>query len=81
MAGLLKAQVEPRALVLGFSFPAHLLDLIAAADRAANNTIRPAHLLDVLKAVLFGGKLYVDVPDIDGLRMLSLCHVFILHKH
>src|SRR5579872_913614 len=74
MAGLFKAQVEPRSLVLGLRFPTHLLDLISAADRAPDYAIGPAHLLDVLKAMLFGGELYVQVADIDGLRVLSLCH-------
>ena len=74
MAGFLKAQVEPRALVLGLAFPAHFLYFVISAYRAAYDTIGPAHLLDVSKTLLFSGKLYVDVPDINRLRLDSLWH-------
>lgn len=81
MAGFLKAEIEPGALVLGRGSAAHLLDVRAATRRAAHYAVRPAHLLHILKALFFRGKLYVDFADIDGLGVLSCGHVFILHKH
>src|ERR1017187_6160409 len=80
MAGFLKAEIEPRALVLGLSRAHHPLDVIFATGGAAHNAVWPAHLLDVLKTLLFGRELYCNVPDTNGLRMDSLVHVFILHK-
>ena len=80
MTGFLKAQIEPEALVLGLSRAHHPLDVLLATGGAAHNAVRPAHLLDVLKTLLFGAKLYRNVRDTYGLRMDSLVHVFILHK-
>ena len=72
MAGFLKAEIEPRPLVLRLSLAQHFLDIVSATDRAADNAVRPAHLLDVLKTLLLSGELYSNLPDIHGLRMDSL---------
>lgn len=80
MAVVIQAEVKPRPFVFRLRFAANPLDVLIAACRAAHDAIRPAHLLDVLKALFFRREEYVDIADTDCFRVLPLSHVFILHK-
>src|SRR2546426_4034889 len=68
VAGFLKAQVKPAAFVLALAFgrPLHPLDVFLTAFGAADYAIGPAHLLDVLQALLVCGKLGVCFADVHG---------------
>lgn len=68
--GLLKDRASQRVDVI----PAELASVGSASSNAVmlafllallavRNAIRPAHLLDVLKASVIGGKLVIEVPD------------------
>ena len=72
-AVFVEADVEPRAtvglvrvtglgagLADGCSRTLVLCDVLVAAGRAAHDAIRPAHTLDVVKALVVGRKLYED---------------------
>src|ERR1039458_2333410 len=69
-----EAEIKPWALVLRRRSPHHTLDVLIATGGTAHNAIRPAHLFDVLKALLFRRELYGDFPDVYWLGMDSLWH-------
>jgi len=74
VTGFLLAEIEPLAAILGGRFTLNLDDLVIAAEGAANDSIRPAHVLDVVKALFVSRKLYEDFRNADWLGMDSLCH-------
>src|SRR5437868_1032336 len=59
LLGIAGLAVSLRALIFG--------DVVIPAGRAADNTIRPLHLLDIGQALFLSGKLYVDLADVHGL--------------
>jgi hypothetical protein len=69
-------QMLPRQLVK-LAYHSALQDslyVLVATGRAAHDSIRPMHLLDVLKALFFGRELYEDFPHVYWLGMNSLWH-------
>ena len=76
LAGRLKALVKALADVLCRALARDPADAITAADRAANDAIGPAHLLDVLQALFIVRELLSDVyqvHDLTRMPQLAFC--------
>ncbi len=77
MAGLFQAQIEPSSTIL--ALPSHTalhsLNFLRAAFGAADDAIRPAHLLEILKAILILGELRGDLSDVHEPKLseLAIC--------
>ena len=48
VAGFFRAEIKPLAAILGSCFSLYLGDLVITTLGAAHNSVRPAHLADVL---------------------------------
>jgi hypothetical protein len=72
VARLFEAEIKPLAAIFGASFALNFADLVIAADRATYHAVRPAHLFDVLKALIVSRKPYEDFGEADRLGMDSL---------
>src|SRR5581483_7497263 len=80
MTVFIKAEVKPRAFVLGFRLTHNALYVFVTTGRATHDAIRPTHLFDIFKTLLFGGKLYEDFLNAHGFGMNSQWHVQTIAK-
>jgi len=60
VASFLLAQIKPFAAILGGGLALNLNDLVITADGATNDSIGPAHLFDVVKALIVSREPYED---------------------
>src|SRR5208283_5349382 len=48
------------------------LDVLIATRKTANYAVRPAHFLDVLKALFVGSELLICFPNVHGSRLTQI---------